>query len=156
MNFFPLILLSFNKTALYQDFALVSSHLNTRETSGKMYSAVGSEMTGSPWQQEGSFSEQRCLPSQHFQYVSHRTILSFFSLIFSSCEPIRSLTPHPCVLPRYLGIHYLRSHFPRAHVCVCMRTQRISFLLCCGYDVRGSLTLVYKDFLLLMQQLVYY
>ena len=50
-------------------------------------------------------------------------------LIFSSCEPIRLLTPHPHVLECYLEIHYLRSHLPLCvwvcvRVCVCVCTPR--------------------------------
>lgn len=129
----------------------------THERTGEMW---GSEMKGSQGWREGLLLKQShpirllpwtalspCITSYHISGI-------FQSLIFSSCEPIRLLTLLSCLLQRYLGIHYLRSHF--SPVCMCVHPENKVPLVLLVWCQGQFLIPFYKAFLLLMQQLVGY
>lgn len=149
----PLVLSFFNKIHLTKILCLWHhSWRNTRESTGKTYSAVGSEMKGSPWQQVGWFLEQRSLSSQCFLYISHLSCLSHF---FQLWDNQIADTPPTCTGVLSRDSLFKKPFYPcvcgfvcvcvgGGWVCVCVglrvcvHTQRIRFLLCCGHDVRGS------------------
>ena len=132
----PLVLSLFNKIHFTKTLCLWHhSWRNTRESTGKTYSAVGSEMKGSPWQQVGWFLEQRSLSSQCFLYISHLSCLPHFFQLWANqiadtpptCTGVLSRDSlfkkpfYPCVCGFACVCVGLRVY---VWVCVCVCTPR--------------------------------
>ena len=171
MFFPPLVLSFFNKIHLTKILCLWHhSWRNTRESTGKTYSAVGSEMKGSPWQQVGWFLEQRSLSSQCFLYISHLSCLSHFFQLWANqiadtppaCTGVLSRDSlfkkpfYPCVCGFVCGWGGGLRVCVCGFACVCAHPENKVPLVLWAWCQGQFLILVYKAFLLLMQQLADY